>query len=277
MFTKIEFNEILQIPIVILKTPEVDRSQVLEESLRKQKYFRVELLKSTMAKTFIDLDSYFIQYEPEEFKLLEGRELKPSEIACANSHNLARDIIANTSLGGIILEDDARLQNLDALYLMVSSFLQNKTGEKAILNLTGFNGRSVSASNCNKIHKLLGTPDLAVGYALTPYAALELIKFNSPIKHVADWPDSKCRFYVPINPPIKHGDENTYSIITKDKINFRRTNRKIVIKLFFHQVVKINLTNNRIVLTKYFRYQFLRRIYFHLDSLILSLIFRMYP
>jgi hypothetical protein len=277
MFTKTDFNQIQQIPVVILKTPEVDRSQVLEELLKNQKFFQVELIKSTMAKTFIDIDRHFIKYELEEFNLLEGRELRPSEIACANSHNLARDIIANTTCGGIILEDDARFLDLDYLYLTVSSFLQNKLNEKAILNLTGFYGKTTSTSNCNKIHKLFGAPDLAVGYALTPSAASELIRSNSPIKYVADWPDSKCRFYVPINPPINHGDENTSSIIAKDKIDFRKTNRYFVIKLFFSRVLKPNLTNNRIALFMYFRYQLLRRIYFHLDSLMISLILRMYP
>ena len=272
-----EFNQILPIPIVILKTPNVNRSRIIEESLRKQKYFQVELLKSTMAKTFTDLDSCFIKYELEEFNLLEGRELIPSEIGCANSHNIARNIIANTTFGGIILEDDARFINLDNLYLIVSSFLQHQIGKKAILNLTGFKNKSITSSNFSKVHRLLGAPDLAVGYALTPHAASELTRSNSPIKYVADWPDSNCRFYVPLNPLVKHGDENTPSIITSGLIDFRKTNRKIVIKLFFCKILKIYLTNNRIGFLKYFRYQFLRRIYFHLDSLVLNLIIRMYP
>jgi len=271
-----ELNKNLPLPVIILKTPKLERSRVLEATLKGKKNFQVNLLISTMAESLIDLDKLFIDYETEELKLLEGRELNPREIACAYSHNEARAIIANSLSGGIILEDDARLVNLDALYLMVSSFLRTKLGQKAILNLTGFRNNSVSSLNSHKIHKLFGIPNLAVGYALTPSAALELICSNSPIKYVADWPDTKCKYYVPLSPLVKHGDENNCSTIIKDKNDFRKTNKKILIKQLFLHLLSTRLTKKKIKLIKYLRYQFLRRIYWLVDSLILKLIIQIY-
>jgi hypothetical protein len=109
---------------------------------------------------------------------------------------------------------------------MVTEFLSSQNSKSSILNLTGFRNIGLKASknrstNNNRYIKLWGSPDLAVSYALTQKAAAELLISNTPIMGVSDWPVTECNYFVPIRPPVKHGDVSTSSLIDSTKSSFR--------------------------------------------------------
>jgi hypothetical protein len=63
---------------------------------------------------------------------------------------------------------------------------------------------------------LIGKPMLAVSYALTPLAASILLDKNNPIKTVADWPNSRVRYYATFKEVVVHGDSESASTINID-------------------------------------------------------------
>jgi hypothetical protein len=167
-----------------------------------------------------------IAIDVEVFELFHGRKMSPQEIGCATSHNLARSLIAKSISGGVILEDDARIIDLDSFYNLSTKFLQESAGTLSVLSLTGFreltalNSNGILTKSRNIVH-LLGKPDLAVAYVLTPVAGGELTNANIPISTVSDWPESECHYFALLSPVVKHGDSSTASIIVIGKNDFR--------------------------------------------------------
>jgi GR25 family glycosyltransferase involved in LPS biosynthesis len=226
--------------VVVIRTPNSDRYQPIKALLENDKRFELEYLDASMTPTYLDVASRHIAYSTEMFEFFHGRKLAPAEIGCADSHNRARKLIQNREDGGIILEDDARITNVDSLFNMAINFLSSEKLNYSILSLTGF--RQVGLKNSsehlleiNKYIKLWGNPDLAVSYVLTNKSADELLKSNQPVKDVSDWPITKCKFFVPIVPLVQHGESNNNSLIDSTVSNFRNNESflKKVIKLMF--------------------------------------------
>jgi GR25 family glycosyltransferase involved in LPS biosynthesis len=226
--------------VVVIRTPNSDRYQPIKTLLENDKRFELEYLDASMTPTYLDVASRHIAYSTEMFEFFHGRKLAPAEIGCADSHNRARKLIQNREDGGIILEDDARITNVDSLFNMAINFLSSEKLNYSILSLTGF--RQVGLKNSsehlleiNKYIKLWGNPDLAVSYVLTNKSADELLKSNQPVKDVSDWPITKCKFFVPIVPLVQHGESNNNSLIDSTVSNFRNNESflKKVIKLMF--------------------------------------------
>jgi hypothetical protein len=226
--------------VVVIRTPNSDRYQPIKALLENDKRFELEYLEASMTPTYPDVNSRHIEYSTEIFEFFHGRKLAPAEIGCADSHNRARKLIQNREDGGIILEDDARITNVDSLFNMAVNFLSSEKLNCSILSLTGF--RQIGLKNSteqlieiNKYIKLWGTPDLAVSYVLTNKSADELLKSNQPVKDVSDWPITKCKFFVPIVPLVQHGGLNDNSLIDSTQSNFRNYESFVnkVIKLMF--------------------------------------------
>jgi GR25 family glycosyltransferase involved in LPS biosynthesis len=256
--------------VVIIRTPNSDRSLVIEDLLKNDSRFEIRYIEASMTPNFSDVTRMNIDYSTKVFEYFWGRKLTPAEIGCADSHNKARKLIQDKPNGGVILEDDARIFDIDSFFTTVEYFLKNNRTNLSVLNLTGYRKLNlelvkVNSNNKSKYIRLLGKPDLAVSYALTKPAAFELLNSNSPITTVADWPVSKCNYFVPLIPIVIHGDSNSRSFIDYDEKNFR-VSKNLKSKLFdFTFISYVLKKESSIKLGLYITYVYKDRICWYLD------------
>jgi GR25 family glycosyltransferase involved in LPS biosynthesis len=261
-----------RILVVVIRTPYSDRYIPIEALLRDDYRFKIQYIEATMAYSYRDLLSKNISYSHEKFELFYGRKLSPAEIGCADSHNRARGVIQSSLSGGVILEDDARIKNVDQFYNSVSNFLAQKPNSYSILNLTGFRNLNLNSYKSKFFNRIFVHPDLAVGYALTTLAALALCHANLPISSVADWPRSRCKYYVPNFISIDHGDSNTSSLIDSNT-SFKRNKPKLSFKL--KQLITILFffkLKDRVTLSEYFSNIMSTRLLWRIEKIRLILI-----
>lgn len=214
---------VLKIPVTIIRTPDSERINPLIEQLRVADFFEVVIIDAVMGYS---LDSPQPRIIEQELNLY-GRVLTQNERACAISHRRAREIIAASEIGGIILEDDARIVDLDRLELLATRFLQEQNSRKSILSLVVYkNENSPTRSDLkdNRTLRLFSEAPLAVGVLLTPEAAQELVVESRTLSFTADWPHSKCRHFVLKRGVVRHGDSTTESVIgaTKTRVHKKR-------------------------------------------------------
>jgi GR25 family glycosyltransferase involved in LPS biosynthesis len=262
--------------VFVIRTPGSARADWLIQSLGQNSRIRLVLIEAVMIKTWEDMVENKLDVDENYFELIEGRKLSFREIGCAASHNEARLLAAQSTIGGVILEDDARIQNIDEFIQTSLNFLNEKLGFKEILSLTPITTRVGAVDlNSKSAHKrwlrLKGQAPLAVGYAITREAASELIKMNTPLKCVADWPRNSCRFYVLSLPLVIHGDESTQSTIDIEGTNFRNSvsfSKKFARIFFFSYVFggrgKVNVKD-------YFYWVYLRRFYWLIDNFYIKI------
>ena len=230
-----------QLLVIIIETPNSNRSQPLLRSLGCDSRFDVVRLPACMLKTYSDVNALNFEISLEAFNALHGRIMSPQEIGCATSHNIARQLISRSEVGGVILEDDARILDLDSFFYLCTTFVNDKGDSRSVLSLTGFRQlvlqNSQFRNNASKnIVALFGKPDLAVAYALTPSAAKNLYEANTPISTVSDWPITRCQFFALLSTVVSHGDAKTSSVILVNNTEFRHgsnLSQKIKLLLFF--------------------------------------------
>lgn len=200
------------LPVVIITTPQSKRVEPLLDRLNGDVRFVVTQIDATMGQSM---------QEPTELSLISehrnyGRSLSQGERACAVSHQRARAIISHSDFGGIILEDDARIIDLDRLYYHSSQFLQKKSNQPRILSLVSYysNEPKIQIGKLRQLYfPLFSDAPLAVAAAMTPTAASQLVSSSKKSSMVADWPHSRCRFYILRKGVINHGDSETSSVI----------------------------------------------------------------
>jgi hypothetical protein len=212
--------------VVIIRTPKSDRYLPIESLIKDDQRFNLEYIEASMTPSYSEVSDRSIAYSSEVFEYFQGRKLTPEEIGCADSHNRARKIIKDNHFGGIILEDDARILDIDLLFQEVNMFLNVKKNTASVLSLTGFRNLSKKKGSQISFTRILTQPDLAVGYALNSSASHNLLNANCPITNVADWPQSKCNYYVSSLRKVIHGDLDTKSLIDTNELGFRSRPRK---------------------------------------------------
>lgn len=258
--------------IVVIKTPNSNRYLSIDSALSSDERFKVVYINATMLKSALDLEESKVQFIPEEFLLYEGRMLLPTEIGCADSHNRARLAISESESGGVILEDDARISDIESFFAQCTRFLGTQGGKSSVLSLTGFRAgkfqaRGIQEKLSRAFFPLRGHPDLAVAYVITPKAALSLVEANTPIMTVSDWPISKCEYFASAVPPILHGDQTTISTILQGSTEFRyETNLIHKIKLLTFMAFFRN-RHSGIRFTDYLERVYLSRVYWFIDTI----------
>ena len=130
----------MKISVVVILTPDSDRHIPLTDLLTRDSRFQIIYLNATMVNSFDQLQFYSVMYDQTHFEFYENRQMSFREIGCAKSHNDARQLISEIYLGGVILEDDARIANIDDFYNQSRLFLDSQKGSLAVLSLTGFRG-----------------------------------------------------------------------------------------------------------------------------------------
>jgi hypothetical protein len=254
--------------VVIIETPNSERSRPLINSLAEDDRFLPQILPATMIRGAGDVESHGIKLDLTKFKFFQKRELSFPEIGCAFSHNLARGIIANSTVGGVILEDDARIANLDDFYRNSVDFLRRHGGECAVLSLTFSSWLSrVLPTDNNSTIRLFGTPPLAAANVLTKSAANNLLESNKRINTVADWPYTPNKYYYISTPSVLHGDVESGSVIDP----MSSLNRKNSPKLFkLRRILLLDLNRARkleITTREYCTQEFYSRFASRLDAI----------
>jgi hypothetical protein len=258
-----------QIQVFIIETPDSDRSIKLKQSLDGNPRIHFETIPARMISNSVDLMKSGIRVEKDFFWALSNRFMSFPEIGCSYSHNLARQAIAQSSFGGIVFEDDARIINLDLLVQGVSKFLLKNKNESAMLSLTHAVHHDQTTNNqlAGDEYRLFGDAPLAVAYALTPLAAQMLLSANDPIKYVSDWPEAHVRKFCLTYPLVSHGDSETQSVIDPLGTLARTPNNRnlgIAKLLFLDYIFR---ARGKVGLSIYFNYVFLKPLKFHLDIL----------
>ncbi len=205
-----------QLLVVIIDTPNSIRSQPLISILSPDSRFDVVRLPACMLSTYADVKNQNIDVILETFQFLQGRLMSPQEIGCSTSHNRARYLLANSLHGGVILEDDARITNVDSFYESAVNFLENQSDESSVLSMNDFRASKGLAIEKEGFQRLVGSPFLAVSYVATPAAARALHKANEPIKTVSDWPRTNIKYFSLFMPLVLHGDNDGLSTIDLD-------------------------------------------------------------
>jgi GR25 family glycosyltransferase involved in LPS biosynthesis len=266
--------------VVIIRTPNSDRYLPIETLIKNDNRFELEYVEASMAHSYQDVSMMNIAYSTEIFEYFNGRKLTPAEIGCADSHNKARQLIVRRKIGGVIFEDDARIISINKFYFMATNFLTSQVSNPSVLNLTGLSKKNNEISNnevSNNISymKLWGTPALAVSYVLTACAASHLLRSNIPIKDVSDWPITKCTYFVPLMPQIRHGDFNTVSLIDATNSDFRNNRSKLsklldlsIFKFLFKKPDSVNIFN-------YFQVIYVKRFVWYVDHIKYKLLIRL--
>jgi len=201
-----------RIPAVIIQTPNSERFLPLFEVICKSEVFEPVLIVATMGYSLSGENEEFIQEEVLRYR----RVLTQNERACAVSHSEARNVIAQSQHGGIVFEDDARVIDLEHLEQAALSFLAKFSNMSSALGLLDYKNQHVEGCTDNtplRFRKLLAETPLAVATVLTPIAASEILKSASTSSQTADWPKSKCRFFILSDGCVRHGDTTSGSVI----------------------------------------------------------------
>lgn len=220
--------------LVVVIDSGTGRKLPLVKQLENREDIKVELLAASMLRTVADLEFSSIEYSDFEARKYLGRSMSLPEVGCANSHNQARLLLASSPNGGVILEDDARICNLDSFVSISNYFLSSRLSKSAVLNLSNPALWSVDhleprINNLYFVKGICPTP-LAVGYAATPQGAFRMVSNNSPIRFVSDWPSEGVSFYSPSHKLVHHGDSKTVSTIDPSQTSSR--NQKSYLRAF---------------------------------------------
>jgi GR25 family glycosyltransferase involved in LPS biosynthesis len=211
-------------------------------------------------------------------KLIYGRDLAPGEYGCSISNTQARELLAATVRGGVVLEDDARIKDVSEFVRVAKNFLSSKNGTEAILSF--YDGgdyqpriKSILSLNRSWI-RVLGHTSFTVAYAITPRACRSLVDVNTPIVYLADWPPTAAKYYLHAQTLVMHGDNNTGSLISNSGVESRlRPNLLLRIKIltfaYFFSYRKAGLT-----FYQFFFMIWLPRLLYYINILNKSLFLR---
>jgi hypothetical protein len=200
------------IPAIIIQTPNSERFLPLFEVISMSKVFEPVLIVATMGYSLPADNENIIQEEVLRY----GRVLTRNERACAVSHSEARNIIAQSRQGGIVFEDDARVIDLEHLERAAIGFLKKFSDTSSALGLLDYKNEHLGGCTHNlplRFYKLLAESPLAVATVLTPIAASEVLKSAATSSQIADWPKSKCRFFILSDGCVRHGDITSGTVI----------------------------------------------------------------
>jgi GR25 family glycosyltransferase involved in LPS biosynthesis len=200
------------IDVFIICTPSSNRVVPLLEVLKESKILRPKILEATMYSR----QQQNLEVDFQGQKALYGHELSDGAIGCAISHQNAMQKVIELGKGAIILEDDARIPNLEKLEAMVSHFFLSFSSKKYVLSLLPWNHKENCLENdlvTKEFFRLRGKTPLTVGYALTLDAAKELSASNPLFKFAADWPPNSATYLSSLTGVINHGDGQSGSVI----------------------------------------------------------------
>lgn len=241
------------IPVVIISSNIKQRFEILYKSLNSDSRFSVILMEGK----YLDDNSPLIDeiFDERKSLVLLNRRLSNGEIGCAYSHVLAQEEIFKSFKFGVILEDDARILNIDDFYNVLFDFFVHSSSD-SLLNLVSkprliSNGKRFSFEEFKIFGINLNSP-LAVGYAIHKNGARDLSLANFPIYSVADWPYAKLKHFYVRDTVVIHGDYLTQSTINSDLWSQRNTRLSFIYKISVLSGFKYLLNQSRFLNYKIF-------------------------
>lgn len=150
------------------------------------------------------------------FQRLYGRTLLPGEVGCSLSHNRARYFASKNPFGALIIEEDARIQDLELFVTTTLEFLNARFGKNGILSFYNNEFRFTRNNQpciLGRWIRSIGAPSSTVAYAITNKSAGVLFKKNSPVTFLADWPITDTCFYIATMDAVSHSDDSHLSQI----------------------------------------------------------------
>jgi hypothetical protein len=164
-----------------------------------------------------------------------GRTLSISERCCALAHSLAQESLAST--GGVILEDDAVILDIQSLADFASQVVDSK--RSILLNYSTVKcAEDVNWNTTNNsIIRIIGPSSLAVGYAASRSKLSQMLQANHNLEYVADWPQTtggNLRLKYPI---VAHGHRNNASLIENTSNRNQSSLCELVIQAHFKAVL----------------------------------------
>jgi len=248
---KIQREILMDKLLVIIINSGSERSSPLIEQLRTREDLEIHSIAANMLKTEEDLQLAGVQYSDSEALKYMGRSLSFPEIGCASSHNYARSLLALSAIGGVILEDDARICDLADFVTLSRVFLSSQQNNPAVLNLSNSLPLTDTCSGPQEndlfLARRISPTPLAVGYAITSLGAGKLLSNNNPIQYVSDWPAHGVLFFSAGHGLVHHGDSQTQSTIDPaqaSKRNVRSYKRALSILFgihFFRHMIKFGI------------------------------------
>ena len=183
----------------VIAAPESDQINPFMQLLCTDERLEVVLLDATMV--YEDSEEYlkFRKFSQIDFRNRYGRFLLPGELGCSLSHNRARELVSHIPQGGIILEEDAEIMDLNLFVTTSMEFLETYKSRAGVLSF--YNNeyrfkRNTQAKFLGKWIRHFGGPSSTVAYAITQESATNLVMANMPVRFLADWPIARTSFYV---------------------------------------------------------------------------------
>jgi hypothetical protein len=219
-------NDQDMIKVILLSVPNSERVLPLEGALKNSNRFDVNKFEAVMYNT--SMSKYTPNFKKQ--KVLYSRVLSNGETGCTISHQLIQKEYSLQANPVVILEDDARIPNLDDFEMVVQQFIEAHGEEDAVLSLLPWNSAFVKPQQRAglSIISLTGNSPLTVGYVITPKAMASISALNSDFSYLPDWPPTETKYYITNKGVINHGDDSTTSLIDQTG----RVKTKKINKLF---------------------------------------------
>ena len=219
------------IPLIIITVPNSSRIEPLLKQLNSSSLFNIIQFPAVM----FDGSDHKFSPNYKKQKIIYARNLSNGEIGSAISHQMVQKTYMSMNVPCVVLEDDARIPNLENFESVVTSYIEKHSNDKSILSLVPWKPKDKSTQNLDSVPEVIGlsgsTPT-TVAYVITPTSMRELSDSNSDFSFLPDWPPNTIKFYTTIHGVVNHGDSNTTSLI--DSIGRKKTKRsKNLLKLTF--------------------------------------------
>lgn len=226
--------------LIIIGDKGGSRIKPLYSLLLNDNRFSVKICSPVFLTSFSDSKIKSSGFDVEKSTIYSLRKLSLAEIGCALAHNNAREYLSKKEFGGIILEDDARIVDIDYFYSAAKNFLE-LTQVAALLNMsTSLISEELDYEPIWKINmrKQKTYTSLSVGYALNKLGAESLSSTAHRFFSVADWPYAKISKYTLTYPAITHGDAFSASIIdpngTLNRSSSTLKNRLMLFSFYYY-------------------------------------------
>jgi GR25 family glycosyltransferase involved in LPS biosynthesis len=209
------------IKVVVVTVPESSRVLPLESELKKAQL--LEMIKFDAVMYHRQIENFRPNFIKQ--RTLYSKELSNGEIGCAISHQNIQAKYKDNQESIIVLEDDARILNIELFEEVAREFICKHGESDAVLSLLAWKDSvNVNKETDNhKIVRLVGRTPLTVGYVITPSAMRSLSRANADFAYLPDWPPTQTNFYITRSGVIQHGDGITESLI--DKTGRKKLNR----------------------------------------------------
>lgn len=256
--------------VVVIVTPSSDRADPLLNSLHRHEEIRLHTLDAVMLRSISDVAESAHVFDHEFSDYVYSRSLRPGELGCSVSNTLARKFIAGFQNGGLVLEDDARVVDVNRLVISSKNFLDEFQGISAVLSFYWTeSSKFTSARNSSKSTlRHYGHPPYTVAYALTKEAAIRFVESNTPTRFLADWPICDVKYFVSLENIVRHGDSHTTSVINSKATDLKENHLGILRKVAIYSgVYFFHNKSFRFSLGDFLQYLWKPRVLFHLNQI----------